>query len=157
EALKAQKLTDAERKAAMQTLREQQQTRMQSVLTPAQKEQWEKMKANRNEGMREGKGWKGDSTMHHKGDGRSGKAGVKLQKQLNLTAAQQTKMKALRTDYKAKADALRNDQALSNEQKSAKMQVLRKQQHEQVKSVLTKEQQQKLKSLRAERKTPVTR
>lgn len=154
DAIKAQKLTDAERKTQMQQLHEQQRTQMESIFTPAQKEQWEKMKTDRKDDMRNGKRMKGDSSMSKRGKemkSRGSKDGQNLQKDLNLTSEQQAKMNEIRTGFKTKAETLRNDQALTQDQKKERLQELRKEQQEQMKTVLTKEQQEKMQSLRKER------
>lgn len=155
DALKEQKLTEEERRTQLQNLRQQQETEMKALLTPAQQAQWEKLRSERNENRQDGKR-NGDSTHSSRKD-MNGRNGAGLQKELNLTSAQQEKMKALRSDFKAKAETLRNDKALTAEQKRTKLQELRKQQQEQMKTVLTKEQQEKLQTLRQERAARNTR
>lgn len=153
DALDAQKLSEAERRTQMQALREQHKAAMDAILTPAQKEQMTKMQAERKDRMGNRKSWRSDSTRTKGGQGwqgRDGKGGAALQKELNLTTEQQAKMKEIRTGFKAKAEALRNDQTLTDEQRRTQMRDLLKQQQEQIKTVLTKEQQEKLQSLRKE-------
>lgn len=154
DALKEQKLTDEERRTGMQTLREQQRTQMEAILTPEQKAQMDKMRENRKDGMRNGNRAKGDSSMRNGGtgfNGHNGNGAAALQKELNLTTEQQAKMKEIRTGFKTKADNVRNDAALTKEQKQAAMRELMTAQQEQIKTVLTKEQQEKLQALRKNR------
>lgn len=139
DALAAQKLAEEERRTQMQTLHQQQRTQIESILTPAQKEQLTKQRAEHKTGMRAGK----------KGDGMAARKGG-MMKELNLTTGQQAKLKEMRTGFKTKAESLRNDQSLSDAQRKEKLQQLHQQQQEQLKTVLTKEQQEKMKSLRKE-------
>jgi Spy/CpxP family protein refolding chaperone len=159
EALKNEKLTKADRKSQLQALRQQQKAATDAILTPAQKEQLEKMKPEQKGKMRGGKRFNSDSSVSKndrtKWQGRSGNAG--LQKELNLTAGQQAKMKAIRSEYKKEAATLRNDQTLTQEQKREKLRGLMKEQQAELKTVLTKEQQEKLQSLRTERASRNTR
>ena len=147
DAIKAQKLTDAERKTQMQALREQQRTQMESILTPEQKAQWEKM---RTEHIMQ----KGDGTSAQNGHGRGG---AELQKELNLTTDQQAKVTEIRKDFRSKAEALRNDKTLTEEQKHEKFRALMQEQQAQLKTVLTKEQQEKWQQLRKERRDKNTK
>ena len=70
---------------------------------------------------------------------------------LNLSADQQAKMTQIRTDFRSKAEVLRNNSALSQDQKRTQMKELMQQQQEQVKAVLTKEQREKMKSMKKDR------
>jgi Spy/CpxP family protein refolding chaperone len=161
QALKAQEstLTAAQMKEKRRALHEKHKTQMQSILTQEQKEQIAKMKAEHKASWEAHKGGKGrfDSTAR----GNFGQRGVKrdagmqrsaeLAKELNLTAAQQTKMQQLRTDFRSQMEAVRNNNSLTQEQKRTKFQELAKAQQEQMKSILTKEQIEKMQSLRKER------
>jgi Spy/CpxP family protein refolding chaperone len=161
EALKAQEntLTVAQMKEKRKALHEQQRAQMESILTKEQKDQLAQMKAERKAMAKEGRGDQGGFDSTSRGEfgkrGPKGEAGVgrvaELSKELNLTAEQQTKMQQLRTDFRSKMEAIRNDNALSPEQKKAKFQELAKAQKEQMKSILTKEQIEKMESLRKER------
>ena len=150
EALKAEKLTEAERKSQLGALRTEHKTAVEAILTPEQKAQLETKKGNRSERMRGGKKMTGDSSTTLKG-----KAGLK--KELDLTADQQAKLKIIRTEFKSKGDALRQDQTFTKEQKQEKLRNLMKQQQAEMKTVLTNEQQEKLQSLRGERAARNTR
>lgn len=156
EDLKNQKLTDAERKTQMQQLHQQQQQRMEAILTADQKAQLEKNKAEwKAKGKEDKKDFKrgGDSTYRagKNWKDRGDRKGADLQKELNLTTDQQAKVTQIRASYKTKFEALRNDNTLSQDQKRTKMHELMQQQQTEIKSVLTKEQVAKMQSLRKNR------
>jgi Spy/CpxP family protein refolding chaperone len=74
-----------------------------------------------------------------------------FQKELGLTAEQQQKMEHIRTDFRNRLSSLRSDNALTQEQKKAKMHELMKQQQDQMKALLTPDQIQKMKSAKKQR------
>ena len=161
EALKAQEntLTVAQMKEKRKALHEQHRAQMETILTKEQKDQLAQMKAERKAQAKAGKGdRRGFDSTGRKDFGKRGPQGEAgmgrggdLSKELNLTADQQTKMQQIRTDFRSQMEAIRNDNALTPEQKKARFQELAKAQQEQVKSILTKEQIQKMESLRKER------
>lgn len=69
-----------------------------------------------------------------------------MMKDLNLTPEQKSKMKELHLANRQEMDAIKNDQSLSEEQKKAKMQELRKIQKEKSKALLTAEQKAEIKA-----------
>jgi Spy/CpxP family protein refolding chaperone len=143
-------LSQEQKQARRKELHLQHKAQASAILTPAQREQAEKMKA---EWKTEGKAGKSNKDKGaRKGDaaGRAGKS-FGMQQELNLTQDQKTKMQQIRTDYRSKFEALRNDKALTQEQKRAKMQELMQAQQAQMKSVLTKEQAEKMEAQRKER------
>ena len=75
-----------------------------------------------------------------------------LTEKLGLTEEQQGKIKEIFAKNMPKAKALREDTALSQEDKRAKMMELRKAEAEEIRAVLTPEQQEKMKELRKEGK-----
>jgi Spy/CpxP family protein refolding chaperone len=77
--------------------------------------------------------------MHNGGDRHKD-----FEAELDLTAAQRAKVANIRTSFKPKFEALRNDTSLTEEQKRAKRKELMKQQQQQMKAVLTTEQVKKL-------------
>lgn len=85
---------------------------------------------------------------HH--DGQSGYE--RMSQQLNLTDQQKTQMQSLMQSQRQQAQAIRQDTALTAEQKKDKLQQLRQSNHQQMMSLLTPDQQQKLQQLRSERK-----
>ena len=140
-------LSAEEKKNRRKVLHEQFRTQSAAVLTPAQKEQMANRKGEWKEKNKDAK--KG-------GQAGAGKAnrmqrGQGFQKELGLTSDQQKKMEQIRTDFRNRFSSLRSDNALTQEQKKAKMQELMKQQQDQMKSILTPEQIQKMESARKQR------
>ena len=143
-------LTADEQKSRRKELHQQYKAKMEALLTPAQKDQLAKMKADRKANHKEGKGRTAKGAQAWK-QGEKGKGfGEAFQKELNLTSEQQTKLAGIRSEYKDKFQSLRNDQSLSQENKKAKFHELMKEQKQEMKTVLTPEQLQKLQSLRKE-------
>lgn len=135
-------LSAEEKQSHRKELHQQFRTQSEAVLTPAQKEQWSKMKEERRSAY---KGKKGD----FKKDGQArNNRGRDFQQELDLSAEQQQKVASLRSEFRPKLESLRNDNSLSAEQKRAKMQELMKQQQDQMKSILTPEQIQKIEAMR---------
>lgn len=73
-----------------------------------------------------------------------------LAEKLGLTDAQKTQFQQIGRDMRKQGMAIRQDSSLSDDQKRAKMQELRKQSHKQMFSILTPEQKEKLKQMREE-------
>lgn len=120
-------LTQDQKKAKMQDLGKAQRDKMNSILTPDQKAKMQADRTNR-------KGMKG------------GDHGGKMMKDLNLTDAQKSQMKANSESMKQQRAAISNDASLSQDQKKAKMQELHKTQKDQMNSILTADQKAKLKA-----------
>jgi Spy/CpxP family protein refolding chaperone len=137
-------LTADQLKSQRSELHKKYRTQTESVFTAQQKQQLEKMKSER-----KGKGFKKDGQANAKGQ-KGFQRGEGFQKDLNLTQEQKDKMAKLRADSKSSFESIRKDQSLTDDQKKAKMQDLRKQQSEQMKSILTAEQLEKLNSFRKE-------
>lgn len=129
-------LTQDQKKAKMQDLGKAQREKMSSILTPDQKA---KMQADRTN-------WKGQKEM--KGQEHGGK----MMKDLNLTDAQKSQMKANNESMKQQRAAISNDASLSQDQKKAKMQELHKTQRDQMNSILTADQKAKMKAAMQNRK-----
>ncbi|HMK27530.1 MAG TPA: hypothetical protein VK483_15970 [Chitinophagaceae bacterium] len=121
-------ITVKEWKSRMETLKKDQRTKMQSILTSDQKAQLEKMKAE------------------HKAMGEiDSKARMeKMKLHLGLTDEQAAKMKKSHTELAEKMKALREDDKMDAEKKKEKMKELMEKQKEQLKSILTEEQMKKL-------------
>ena len=142
-------LSAEQKQARRKELHKQFRSQSEAVLTPAQKNEMAKKRA-------EGKEEKKDAKKELKKDGmaRNGKGmqrGQGFQKELGLTSGQQQKLEQMRTDFRNRFSSLRSDNSLTASQKKAKMQETRKQQQDQMKSILTPEQIQKMESLRQER------
>ena len=140
-------LTKEQKQAAKKELHDKWRAQAEAILTPAQKEQLQKMKSEK--GTKPGHDKKDKAARPQKGPGVT--KGRELPQELNLTQDQQTKLQQLRADYRTKFETLRNDNTLSQEQKKAKMQDLMKAQKEDMKKILTKEQMEKMQSVKKER------
>lgn len=121
-------ITVKEWRSRMEALRKDQKTKMQSILTPEQKGQIEKMKAE-HKAMQE----------------IDAKARMeKMKIHLGLSDEQAAKMKKSHTEMAEKMKALREDDKMDAEKKKEKMKELMEKQKEQMKSILTDEQMKKL-------------
>lgn len=148
----------AEREAAKgdrKELMQRHRAEMEALLTPEQKTEMQKKRAEKSTAFQKGKrggkeGRKGgkEGNMARKG-GEDRRAA--MAQQLSLTSDQQAKMKAAQTDFRTKMQSLRADNSLNAEQKAAKRKELAQQHQAQVKSILTKEQQEKMQQLRKDR------
>ena len=68
--------------------------------------------------------------------------------QLNLTADQKQQMKAMNTEFRAKAEDIKNNKTLTDAQKKEQLRTLRTERAAKQKSLLTPEQQQKVAQLK---------
>ncbi len=140
EALKNKSLSPDQQKKQSKTLRKKYREQVQSVYTPAQKEQLRqlKMKAAKSGKERSGEAPKGSSAKHdhfsHMGH------------DLHLSTDQKERMEKLRSESKSQVDLVKNNQALSTEEKNVRIQEIKKQQRQQINSVLTAEQLAKRKA-----------
>ena len=144
-------LSAEEKKNQRKALQEQFRTQSAAVLTPAQKDQIAKMKAEwKEKNKNEKRDWKKDGQASV-GKSKGMNRGQGFQKELGLTTDQQQKMEQVRNDFRTKFTSLRSDNTLTQEQKKEKMRELRQQQQEQMKSILTPDQIQKMESTRQHR------
>lgn len=140
----------SDRKELMQRHRAE----MEAILTPEQKAEMQKMRADKSTTFQKGKGMNKEGRKGGKEGKMARKGGERradVAKQLALTTDQQAKMKAAQADFRTKMQSLRADNSLSAEQKAAKRKELAQQHQAQVKSILTKEQQEKMQQMRKER------
>jgi len=121
-------ITVKEWKSRMETLKKDQRTKMQSILTSDQKAQLEKMKA--------------EHKAMNEIDAKARMEKMKLH--LGLTDEQAARMKKSHTEMAEKMKALREDDKMDAEKKKEKMKELMEKQKEQMKSILTEEQMKKL-------------
>lgn len=142
-------LTADQLKDQRKELHKKYQDQMQTVFTPAQKEQLKKLRAERKDKV----GKKDHKNKNRKDFAKRGN----FQKELNLTQAQQDQLAKMRTDLKSQMQSIHNDQSLTQDQKKEKIHSLMKDQKDKFKSVLTKEQIEKLQSLRKEHKAANTK
>lgn len=134
-------VTPEQRKA----LHEKYKAQFEAVLTPAQKEQFQQQRKDWKD-----KGEKGQGFGKRGGD--FGKQAAFFKKELNLTADQETKLKGIFQEFRTKAQGIRSNSGLSQEQKKSQMQSLAQQYMEQGKSVLTAEQLKKFNDLKGKHK-----
>ncbi|SDE12306.1 hypothetical protein [Niabella drilacis] len=135
-------LTSAAKKEKLQVLQQQQAQKRNDILTPEQQRIWKEESRARNKQVRvtvdqqrsSAGGDKDRSTLP--GGVRERAAG------LNLSAVQQQKLDTLRMDFKAKARSIRQDPALSADEKKIRMASLKKEARKKQKAVLTPAQWQ---------------
>jgi Spy/CpxP family protein refolding chaperone len=140
-------VTPEQRKA----LHEKYKAQFESVLTPAQKEQFQKQREQwKEKGDKGQKGEKGQGFGKRGGD--FGKQQAFFKKELNLTTDQESKLKGIFQEFRTKAQALRTNTSLSKEQQREQFRSLAQQYMEQGKSVLTPEQLKKFNDLKGKRK-----
>jgi Spy/CpxP family protein refolding chaperone len=143
--LKTQNLSEAQMKEKKDALHQQHKADIQAVLNAEQRARIanHKMGQGKGAGVASDKAGRGKKEGFEKG-GRGERAG-ETARELDLSTDQQAKMKTIREGYKTKLDAVRNDAALSSEDKRAKMKELMRAQQAEVKEVLTPEQKSKMK------------
>ena len=140
---KSGSVTPEQRKA----LHEKYRAQFDAVLTPAQKEQFQKQRQEWKE--KAGKGEFGQG--FNKRGGEFGKQAAFFKKELNLTADQESKLKNIFQEFRTKAQDIRSNSGLSQEQKRSQMQSLAQQYMAQGKNVLTPEQAKKFDELKSKR------
>ena len=129
ELTKNENITVKEQRTRMENLRKEQRSKMQSILTPDQKAQVEKMKSDR----------KAMNEVDAKA------RAEKMKIRLGLSDEQSAKMELNRKEMAGKMKAIRENKSLSEEKKREAMHELMKTQKESMKSILTEEQQKKMK------------
>ena len=150
-ALKENKSLTADQLKTQRTeLHKKYRAQSESVFTPEQKQQLAKLKSEHKGKNGKGKGFKKDGQANRSNGHKGFQRGEGFQKELNLTQDQKDKMAKLRAESKTSFESIRKDQSLTDDQKKAKMQELRKQQSEQMKSILTAEQLEKMNFFRKE-------
>lgn len=95
-------------------------------------------------------GGRGRGAWGRRGAQRRGGMAMLAQK-LNLTDQQKQQFRQIASDLRQQAMSVRNDSSLSDTDKKAKLQEIRKQAHQQMFAVLTPEQKDQLKQMREER------
>jgi len=130
---KHDEITVKEYNANLKALQEERKTQWQAVLTPAQKETLAKMKEQRQEKAKQ----------------RALARAEKLKDKLHLTDAQSSQLKDMRTGTMTRIKSIREDNALSHEQKKEQIKGLVMQQKEQLKTILSAEQLQQLEQMKA--------
>ncbi len=128
-------LTVKEFNAKKQVLMQERKQKTQALLTSEQKNQMKQFKKEQS----------------GKRDMESGKKMEKLNTNLGLSNDQVAKMKAQKELYESKAEAIRNNKSLSDEQKKEQLKALKEQRKNSFKSFLTPEQLQKLEAMKNKR------
>jgi protein CpxP len=128
-------LTPDQQKAQIQQLHQSTRDQIKQLLTP---EQIAKMGKGPGEGPH--------NSMGPGGRGRDPLAA--MSKNLNLTDEQKSKLQPLFEDQHKQVQSVMQDSSLTQEQKHAKIDEIRKATHQQVMSVLTPEQQNQMKQMR---------
>ncbi len=140
-------LSDAQKKEQLKELNKKRQESVNAILTKEQKE-----KMSRNADMRKDKvaAMKDRKDLSKaNGDRKQMKGhGMEGMKKLNLTPDQQQKVKELNQSQKQKADAIRNDNTLTKDQKASQLKELNKNRQEAMKSILSKDQQEQWKEMK---------
>lgn len=134
---------DAQKQKRMELMKEH-RSQVQSILTPEQKKQWE---ASRKDfGTRKGKGERtgDDHKMGKRSDG--GERFEKMEKDLNLSTDQSTRLKTANESFKKSVQSIRSNDALSSDQKKDQMKNLQMKHQDDINSILTAEQKAKFKS-----------
>ena len=126
---KQDNLTVRESKEKMESIRKDHHSKVQALLTPEQKSQLEKKKAERKAKMGE----------------MDKSRGERMKKELGLTDEQSAKLDGSRKKMQEKMRTIREDKSLTEEQVKEKSKEVRKQQMENMKSILTEEQLKKMK------------
>ena len=144
-ALKAQNLTGEELKPKRKEIGKKYAGQTSAVFTPEQKEEMKKIRSER-KGKFKNKDKKGRG--HGKNFARKGG----MAKELNFTDAQKEEMKKMREEGRSQFQAVKNDTRLSETEKKARMQEIRKAQAEKMKSILTPEQAEKMESFKNKRR-----
>ncbi|WP_039131756.1 hypothetical protein [Flavihumibacter sp. ZG627] len=132
--MKGIELTEAQ-KVKMEALRKEHREEMMAILTPEQRQQLEKQKAER-------------SVKRQK---MSGARMEKMKTQLNLSADQSAKMDQLNKDFQAKTNLIKANETLAQEEQRKQMKALAEEHRSNMKAILSPEQQEILKRVRKEK------
>jgi Spy/CpxP family protein refolding chaperone len=124
-----------DQKQQMKAIREEQKAKMQNVLTADQKAKMTELKEKRKAEFKNREGNR---------DGRERMEGMK--KELALSEAQGQKIKALNEEFKTKAQAIKNNASLTDQQRKEQFNSLNEERKTRMKAILTAEQLQKLES-----------
>ncbi len=141
-------ITVKEWKGQMESLKKENKAKMNGILTSEQKTQMEKMKIEQK------------AKMQDMGKQRA----EKMKAELGLSADQSARLDANRKETGEKMKSIREDKALSEDQKKEKVKAIMEGNKEKMKSILTEEQLKKMKEMRhkghrgekGEKKKPAT-
>lgn len=139
EALKAQNLSPEEMQKQKAAMKAQNKAKMESILTAEQKTKLEQKRAESKEDKME---MKADRKAHFE----------KMKQELNLTNEQAEKLKTHNQAVHAKIQAVRSNNALTEEQKKAEIKAIKEASKAERKNILTDEQIKRMDELKAEGK-----
>lgn len=128
-------------RAQKEALENARKTQFESILTPDQKNKLAELKNNHGD-------WKDREGM---AGNEGNKRMEKMQSQLGLTSDQVAKMQADRESFRSKAEAIKNNTSLSEEQKKEQFMQLRKDHEQSFKSYLSADQIKKLEEMKSKR------
>jgi Spy/CpxP family protein refolding chaperone len=142
-------LSNEQRRTQQMELHQKHRAEFEAILTPEQRIQAQKMQEERK------------STGHYAmGQGKRGKKGASSDdhiQHMDLNQDQQQKMKQINEEFKAKAEAIRNNQSLTKEQKKSQLDELKASRKDQMKSILTPEQKEKMQNKKKSRDARITK
>jgi Spy/CpxP family protein refolding chaperone len=129
-------LTPEQRRTQVRQIRETTQARLRSVLTPAQQAKAEELRAQARQKMEERRQLAADRRLE------------RMTTELGLSASQGSAIKSITEQARNQAKTIRENSALTQEQKIQQLQTLRTDTRNQIASNLTPEQKTKLEQLR---------
>ncbi|WP_300601770.1 hypothetical protein [Niabella sp.] len=140
-------LTLAEKKEKLQALQQEQAQKRNALLTPEQQKIWEQETSGRKNGQQQRVivDQREPGNSRNRDNNQLPRTTGKQDPPLHLSAAQQQKMDDLQEAFKKQARSIRQDNALSADEKKSRMDALRKEFRKKQKNVLTAEQWQQLK------------
>jgi Spy/CpxP family protein refolding chaperone len=128
-------------RAQKESLMKDRKSKFESILTADQKARLATLHKDHN-------GRKGDGK---EGNVMRGKDGMNMESELGLTTEQASKIKADRENFKVKAEAIKNNTSLSEDQKKEQFMQLRKEREQSLKSYLNADQIKKLEEMKSKR------
>ncbi|MBA2249054.1 MAG: hypothetical protein H0W12_02545 [Chitinophagaceae bacterium] len=144
-----------------ENLENNKKARFEAILSPDQKSKFAEIKNNRGgrDGMMANRGDDKDGMRDRNGMGNHGDRGnrmgngniEKMQSDLGLNNDQVSRMKADGESFKMKADAIKSNTSLSDDQKKSQFMQLRKEREQSFKSYLTPDQIKKMDEMKAKR------
>jgi len=129
-------LTPEQRRTQVQQIRETTQAKLKAVLTPTQQAKADELRAQARQKMEERRTLVADRRLEH------------MTSQLGLSASQSSAIKSLTEQARNQAKAIRENSALTQEQKMQQLQALRTDTRNQITTNLTPDQKTKLDQLR---------
>ena len=133
-------LSEDQKKAKMDALRNEQKQKMESILTPEQKTKFQEIRKN-NPGRQDTSG---------RSEGRESK--MKMKEELGLSNDQASQLKTLHQSAKSKIEAIKNNSTLTESAKKDQIKAIRESTKTQRKTILTADQEKKMEEMKHHRK-----